>query len=70
MEMIDAAREATGRDIPLEMGARRAGDPARLVADSTKARTVLGWSPKVTAMKDIIASAWRWHSTHHNGYGD
>ncbi|MBQ9527780.1 MAG: UDP-glucose 4-epimerase GalE [Fretibacterium sp.] len=70
MEMIDAAREATGRDIPLEIGARRAGDPARLVADSTKARTVLGWSPKVTAMKDIIASAWRWHSTHPNGYGD
>lgn len=69
MEMINAAREATGRDIPLEMGARRAGDPARLVADSTRARSVLKWQPKVTSMKDIIASAWRWHSAHPNGYG-
>ncbi|MCR4817795.1 MAG: UDP-glucose 4-epimerase GalE [Fretibacterium sp.] len=70
MEMVNAAREATERDIPIEMGTRRAGDPARLVADSTRARTVLGWSPKVTSMKDIIASAWRWHSAHPNGYGD
>ncbi|MBR1671463.1 MAG: UDP-glucose 4-epimerase GalE [Fretibacterium sp.] len=70
MEMVSAAREATGRDIPVEVAPRRAGDPARLVADSARARSVLGWQPKVTSMKDIIASAWRWHSSHPNGYPD
>ncbi len=68
--MIDAARAATGHAIPVEVGPRRAGDPARLVADSTKARRVLGWTPKVTRMEDIIATAWNWHRTHPNGYGD
>ncbi len=69
-EMITAAREATGRDIPVEVGARRAGDPARLVADSGRARSILGWQPKTTRMEDIIESAWRWHSSHPNGYAD
>ena len=67
-EMITAAREATGHDIPVKIGARRAGDPARLVADSSRARSVLGWQPKTARMEDIIASAWRWHSSHPNGY--
>ena len=67
-EMIEAARKATGRDIPLEIGPRRAGDPARLVADSGKAKSILGWQPKTTSMEDIIASAWRWHSSHPGGY--
>ena len=70
MEMINAARKATGRDIAVEIGARRAGDPARLIADSKKARKILGWSPKVTRMEDIIATAWRWHLSHPNGYPD
>ncbi|MBQ8691621.1 MAG: UDP-glucose 4-epimerase GalE [Synergistaceae bacterium] len=70
MEMINAARKATGRDIPVEIGARRAGDPARLIADSKKARKILGWNPKVTRMEDIIATAWRWHLGHPNGYPD
>lgn len=70
MEMINAARKATGRDIPVKIGERRAGDPARLIADSKKARKILGWSPKVTRMEDIIATAWRWHLSHPNGYPD
>ncbi len=70
MEMINAARKATGRNIPVEIGERRAGDPARLIADSKKARKILGWSPKVTRMEDIIATAWRWHLSHPNGYPD
>ncbi|MBQ7570100.1 MAG: UDP-glucose 4-epimerase GalE, partial [Synergistaceae bacterium] len=70
MEMINAARKATGRDIAVEIGARRAGDPARLIADSKKARKILGWTPKVTRMEDIIATAWRWHLSHPNGYPD
>ncbi|MBQ6773052.1 MAG: UDP-glucose 4-epimerase GalE [Synergistaceae bacterium] len=70
MEMINAAREATGHEIPLEIGSRRAGDPARLVADSHKAHEVLGWVPEITDMKDIIASAWKWHKSHPEGYKD
>ena len=68
--MVDAARAATGHAIPVEAGPRRAGDPARLVADSAKARQVLGWTPRITRMEDIIATAWNWHRTHPNGYGD
>ena len=70
MEMINAARRATGRDIPVKVGPRRAGDPARLVADSALAERVLGWRPQVTSMEDIIASAWRWHSAHPQGWGN
>lgn len=66
--MIEAAREATGHPIPVEMGARRAGDPARLVADSTQAEKILGWKPKITSMTEIVASAWKWHQSHPNGY--
>ncbi|MBQ3654905.1 MAG: UDP-glucose 4-epimerase GalE [Synergistaceae bacterium] len=70
MEMINAARTATGLEIPLEIGARRPGDPAKLVADSTKAHEILHWKPEITRMEDIIATAWKWHKSHPNGYGD
>ena len=69
-EMIDAARKVTGKEITAKMGQRRAGDPARLIASSDKARRVLGWEPRFTDVHDVIGSAWRWHSTHPNGYND
>mgnify|MGYP002624387963 CR=1 FL=1 len=68
MEMITAAEKASGQKIKLEIGARRAGDPARLVADSHKAREILKWSPKFTDMAEIIATAWKWHKAHPNGF--
>lgn len=61
LQVIAAAREATGRDIPYTLAPRRAGDPAVLVASSDKARTVLGWRPAHAELAPIIASAWRWH---------
>ena len=67
-EILDAAKEATGRDIPVEYGARRAGDPAQLYADSANAQSELGWKPAHTAVAEVIESAWRWHTTHPNGY--
>ena len=67
-EMIDAAREVTGHEIPAELAPRRAGDPAQLVASSEKAKRELGWEPGYTAMKDIIATAWAWHQKHPKGY--
>ena len=68
LEMIEAARKVTGHPIPLELGTRRAGDPALLIASSDKAKKVLGWEPHFTNIEDIIASAWKWHSTHPHGY--
>ena len=70
MEMITAARKVTGHPIPAQIGARRPGDPAKLVADSSKAQKILNWTPKITRMEDIIATAWKWHSSHPNGYND
>ena len=59
-EVIDTARAVTGRDIPLMEGARRPGDPARLVADSSQAREHLGWAPRYGALETIISHAWQW----------
>lgn len=69
-EMIAAAQKATGRSIKVEIGARRAGDPAQLIASSEKARTVLGWNPQFTDVEQVIGTAWTWHKKHPNGYGD
>ena len=69
-EMIEAAKEATGLDIKVEIGERRAGDPAQLIASSEKARKVLGWQPKFTDVKAVIGTAWKWHQQHPEGYQD
>lgn len=60
--VIDAARRVTGKSIRNVDGPRREGDPARLVADSARARSVLGWRPRYEALDDIIAHAWRWET--------
>lgn len=67
-EVIEAARRVTGAPIPAVVSPRRAGDPAKLIASSEKARTVLGWKPQYTDIEEIIASAWKWHKSHPNGY--
>lgn len=59
-EVIDTARKVTGRNINVRYESRRAGDPARLVADSRLAQQVLGWEPKRAALETIIADAWSW----------
>lgn len=61
LEVIDAAVEVTGRMIPMKFGPRRAGDPARLVADSSKIKKEFGWVPKHD-LKAILESAWRWQN--------
>lgn len=67
-EVIDAAREVTGRPIKFEIAPRRPGDPPRLIADATKAHTVLGWKPKYPDLKTIVEHAWKWHQAHPHGY--
>lgn len=61
-EVIAAAQQVTGREVPHSYAERRAGDPPQLVADSTQARKVLGWTPATPELHAIIESAWRWHS--------
>jgi UDP-glucose 4-epimerase len=67
-EVLAVARKVTGREFPAEDAPRRAGDPARLVASNALAREKLGWAP-TRSLEDIIASAWKWHSGHPEGYG-
>lgn len=59
-EVIATARRVTGRPIPVVYGPRRRGDPARLVADSTRARTELGWTPRFPGLESIVSHAWKW----------
>jgi len=61
MEIIATAAEVVGRAVPFEFAARRAGDPARLVASSAKAERLLGWKRDWTDLRSIIESAWQWH---------
>jgi UDP-glucose 4-epimerase len=68
-EVIEKAREVTGREIKVVYEERRAGDPAVLIASSEKAKKVLGWKPEFADLSVIIDSAWKWHSTHPHGYG-
>jgi UDP-glucose 4-epimerase len=66
-EILTAARRISGVNIPAVEVARRAGDPVAVYADNTKARTTLGWEPR-HGLEEILSSAWRWHSTHPDGY--
>jgi UDP-glucose 4-epimerase len=69
-EVIETARKVTGHPIPAVETPRRAGDPARLVATSDKAKQVLGWNPTHASLEEIISSAWNWHKNHPNGYNN
>ncbi len=69
-ELIDAAREVTGRTITVAAGPRRAGDPPMLYANADKIKRELGWSAKQTDIRRAIESAWRWFEAHPDGYGD
>jgi UDP-glucose 4-epimerase len=68
MEVIEAARKVTGREIRVRVEPPRAGDPPRLVADPARSKSVLGWAPAKSDLHSIIDSAWRWHQRHPRGY--
>jgi len=69
-EMLDAVDRVVGHAVARRFAPRRDGDPAQLVADSTRIQADLGWSPRYTDLDAIVATAWRWHSTHPSGYQD
>jgi UDP-glucose 4-epimerase len=68
-EVIDVARAVTGHPIPATISPRRPGDPPRLVAAAEKARTMLGWNPRLGDIRTIVEHAWAWHKAHPHGYG-
>jgi UDP-glucose 4-epimerase len=68
LEVVQTAERVTGRPIPYDIGPRRAGDPAVLIAASDLIRSELGWQPRFPELEQIIASAWEWHSQHPEGY--
>ncbi|KRO15930.1 UDP-glucose 4-epimerase GalE [Lacticaseibacillus saniviri] len=70
LEILEAARKVTEKEIPASIGPRRAGDPSTLIAASDKARDILHWQPAFDNIDDIIATAWKWHETHPEGFGD
>lgn len=67
-EIIDAARSVTGYEIPVKIGPRRAGDPAKLVASNKKAMEILQWHITYPKVEDIIATAWNFHKNYPEGY--
>jgi len=69
-EVIETASKVTGKKILSIGSSRRPGDPTRLVASSEKIKKELGWTPKYTKLETIIETAWQWHRTHPNGFGD
>ena len=67
-EVIETARKVTGHPIPAVVSPRRGGDPAKLIASSEKAKSILGWKPEHADLEEIIATAWKWHKNHPHGY--
>jgi UDP-glucose 4-epimerase len=68
--VIRAVEKVTGNPVKVLEGPRRPGDPPALYADSTKAQRDLGWKVKYPDIESIVATAWKWHSAHPNGYAD
>jgi UDP-glucose 4-epimerase len=64
-QVIETAREVTGREIKAKECDRRPGDPPVLIGSSDKARSVLGWHPQYSKLCEILAHAWQWHQQRH-----
>lgn len=67
-EVIETCRKVTGHSIPSVVAARRAGDPAVLVASAENAEKYLKWTPKYPELEKMVEHAWNWHENHPNGY--
>jgi len=67
-QILDTIEKVSGQKLNLVTKPRRAGDPPQLIADASKIKKDLGWSPQYSDLETIIKSAWSWHSTHPHGY--
>jgi UDP-glucose 4-epimerase len=70
LEVLDSVERVIGGPLDRRPHPPRPGDPAALVADPSRIRNALGWTPHYTDLDDIITTAWKWHSSHPQGYGD
>ncbi len=70
LEVIATAERITGRKIPRQLGPRRPGDPAVLVASKEKLKRALGWQASHSSLEEIILSAWNWKLKHPHGYAE
>jgi len=68
LEVIEGAREVTGKPVEVKFEARRPGDPSRLIADSRYARELLGWEPAHPDLKSILQTDWEWRQNNPDGY--
>ena len=69
MEVVEAVGRAVGHAVPHGVGPRRAGDPPSLVADPSRARDLLGWSPCHSSLEEIVSDALRWERNPNYGAG-
>lgn len=69
-EVVDACQQVSRRHIECQIGPRRPGDPANLVASNDKLRSELGWEPSYTDIEKIVATAYAWHERHPRGYDE
>ncbi len=69
-QVVEAVERVTGETPPTRRAPRRPGDPATLVASSRKARERLNWRPALSALDEIVGTAWDWHRSHPNGFGE
>jgi len=61
LEVIRTAQKVTGRPVPFDIGPRRQGDVAVLLASKTRAEQILGWKPRLSSLETIVETAWNWH---------
>jgi UDP-glucose 4-epimerase len=69
-EVIETVKKVSKKDFKVTEVSRRPGDPPRLTADATKARKELGWKIEKPQLKEMISTAWQWHSKNPDGYPD
>lgn len=69
-EVIAAATQVTGKDIPVREAGRRPGDPAELVSASARIREELGWAPRKPGIEEMVGDAWAFAQARPNGYSD
>jgi UDP-arabinose 4-epimerase len=60
-QVLEAVERVAGKAVPHTIGPRRAGDPAELVSDPSKAMRELGWVPEMSQLDTIVTTAWAWH---------
>jgi UDP-glucose 4-epimerase len=69
-QVIDTVKRVSGRDFRVVEVQRRPGDPPVLTSDASKAKNELGWRPEKPPLEEMVATAWKWHTEHPNGYSD